>query len=160
MQPLYQARNYTAVADALVKALPQPQIPSLVRDSLRQQKEYLRQLGSVPAAVLLDNVLLQRRQSERKMEGVSKGYQGVNLALSSAPPSPHSRVDSTAHECSSTKGWFNGVVSGLKKVVMPIMKAGAEERCIGVENTFYYNYEKGRWEERGQLFPLVRNNCL
>lgn len=36
---------------------------------------------------------------------------------------------------------------GLKKAVLPVL--AGEERQIGVENTFYYNKEKQRWEERG-----------
>ena len=39
--------------------------------------------------------------------------------------------------------------------MLPVI--AAEEREIGVENTFYYNYSKQRWEQRGPsvLLPLL-----
>nr|PUA86796.1 Sec16 Sec23-binding domain protein [Toxoplasma gondii TgCATBr9] len=153
---LQQAQSYCSMAASFLRALPQIQVPTELRQELRevQQKiECLQQTGKFSS--LNSHLLALHRPSlgapeapaiasalgvePREGPPTSSFFQG--LAQGEREKKEESGLSLAAVVGGS---WLEGMIGGLKKAL------SAEERNIGVENAFYYDHVQKRWRERGR----------
>ncbi|OEH79423.1 sybindin-like family domain-containing protein [Cyclospora cayetanensis] len=136
--------------------LKQVRVPQQLREVLRQQLQLIQQLQLHPVLQQQDAAIARLRRERMQQQQQQQGPASGETSSAEKPPALRGSTSNSSSRSNSSSNsnnkanssWLGGVFVGLKNAVLPVL--AGEERQVGVENTFYYNYEKQRWEEKGR----------
>ncbi|KEP62597.1 UNVERIFIED_CONTAM: hypothetical protein HHA_294730 [Hammondia hammondi] len=153
---LQQAQSYCSMAASFLRALPQIQVPTELRQELREVQQKIESLQQTGKFSSLNSHLLALQRPSLGAPEAPAAASDLGVEPREGPPASglfqglaqgerEKKEDSGLSLASVVGGsWLEGMIGGLKKAL------SAEERNIGVENAFYYDHVQKRWRERGR----------